>query len=156
MKLSAVTSAVVVATGLLACTVASADTLKKISDSGKITLAYRESSVPFSYLSSPGAPVGFALWFYNYSTFRGRHGIYLEDLFVVPEARGLGAGKALLRRLAQRCQDEGLARLEWSVLDWNAPAIGFYRRIGAVGMDEWTVQRLEGEALHALASHDAL
>lgn len=98
-----------------------------------------------------GRPVGFALWFYNYSTFRGRHGIYLEDLFVVPEARGLGAGKALLRRLAQRCQEEGLARLEWSVLDWNAPSIAFYDSLGASAQSEWIVRRLTGEPLAALA-----
>lgn len=99
-----------------------------------------------------GAAVGFALWFYSFSTFRGRHGIYLEDLFVRPEARGLGAGKALLRVLAKRCVDEGLARLEWSVLDWNAPAIGFYDGLGAAAMDEWTVRRLDGQALEALAA----
>lgn len=98
-----------------------------------------------------GRPVGFALWFYNYSTFRGRHGIYLEDLFVVPEARGLGAGKALLRRLAQRCQEEELARLEWSVLDWNAPSIAFYDSLGASAQSEWIVRRLTGEPLAALA-----
>jgi GNAT superfamily N-acetyltransferase len=98
-----------------------------------------------------GKPVGFALWFYNYSTFRGRHGIYLEDLFVVPEARGLGAGKALLRRLAQRCQDEGLARLEWSVLDWNAPSIAFYDSLGASAQTEWIVRRLTDAPLKALA-----
>jgi GNAT superfamily N-acetyltransferase len=98
-----------------------------------------------------GTPVGFALWFYNYSTFRGRHGIYLEDLFVVPEARGLGAGKALLRRLAQRCQDEGLARLEWSVLDWNAPSIAFYDSLGASAQTEWIVRRLTDAPLKALA-----
>ena len=98
-----------------------------------------------------GKPVGFALWFYNYSTFRGRHGIYLEDLFVVPEARGLGAGKALLRRLAERCRDEGLARLEWAVLDWNAPAIAFYDSLGAGAQSEWIIRRLTGEPLKALA-----
>ncbi len=98
-----------------------------------------------------GRPVGFALWFYNYSTFRGRHGIYLEDLFVVPEARGLGAGKALLRRLAQRCEEEGLARLEWSVLDWNASSIAFYDSLGASAQSEWIVRRLTGEPLAALA-----
>ena len=98
-----------------------------------------------------GKPVGFALWFYNYSTFRGRHGIYLEDLFVVPEARGLGAGKALLRRLAQRCVEEGLARLEWAVLDWNAPAIAFYDSLGAGAQKEWIVRRLTDEPLRALA-----
>ena len=97
-------------------------------------------------------PVGFAVWFYNYSTFRGRHGIYLEDLFVRPEARGLGAGKALLRRLAERCRDEGLARLEWAVLNWNAPAIAFYDSLGAGAQTEWTVRRLTGPALEALAT----
>ncbi|MFN3523474.1 MAG: GNAT family N-acetyltransferase [Phenylobacterium sp.] len=99
-----------------------------------------------------GEPVGFALWFYNYSTFRGRHGIYLEDLFVKPEARGLGAGKALLRQLARRCVAEGLGRLEWAVLDWNAPSIAFYDSLGAGAQDEWTVRRLDGEALARLAA----
>jgi len=98
-----------------------------------------------------GTAVGFALWFYNVSTFEGRYGIYLEDLFVRPEARGLGAGKALLRRLAERCVAEGLARLEWSVLDWNAPAIGFYDSLGAGSQTEWTVRRLTGDALARLA-----
>jgi GNAT superfamily N-acetyltransferase len=98
-----------------------------------------------------GEPVGFALWFYNYSTFRGRHGIYLEDLFVRPQARGRGAGKALLARLARRCLDEGLGRLEWAVLDWNAPAIGFYDRLGAEAASEWTLRRLMDEPLERLA-----
>ena len=98
-----------------------------------------------------GAPVGFALWFYNYSTFRGRHGIYLEDLFVVPEARGKGAGLALLKGLARRCADEGLARLEWAVLNWNAPAIAFYDGLGAGAQTEWTVRRLTDGALTKLA-----
>jgi GNAT superfamily N-acetyltransferase len=97
-----------------------------------------------------GKPVGFALWFYTFSTFVGRHGIYLEDLFVVPGARGSGAGQALLSGLARRCVEEGLGRLEWSVLDWNAPAIGFYDRLGADAMDGWTVRRLHGEALARL------
>lgn len=99
-----------------------------------------------------GQPVGFALWFYNYSTFRGRAGIYLEDLFVKPEARGLGAGKALLRRLAQRCVEADLGRLEWAVLDWNAPSIAFYDSLGAAAKDDWTVRRLDGEALARLAA----
>jgi len=99
-----------------------------------------------------GEPVGFALWFYNYSTFRGRAGIYLEDLFVKPEARGVGAGKALLRRLAQRCVDADLARLEWAVLNWNAPSIAFYDSLGASAKDDWTVRRLDGDALTALAA----
>jgi len=98
-----------------------------------------------------GAPVGFALWFYNLSTFTGRHGIYLEDLYVRPEARGLGAGKALLAGLARRCVDEGLTRLEWAVLNWNAPAIGFYDSLGAGAKTEWTVRQLTGEALARLA-----
>ena len=98
-----------------------------------------------------GKPAGFALWFYNFSTFRGRHGIYLEDLFVRPEFRSRGLGKALLRHLARRCVAEGLPRLEWWVLDWNEPALRFYRSIGAVPMDEWTVQRVTGKALERLA-----
>lgn len=98
-----------------------------------------------------GQPVGFALWFYNYSTFVGRHGIYLEDLFVRPSARGSGAGKALLANLAKRCVDEDLGRLEWSVLDWNAPSIAFYDSLDAAAMDEWIVRRLTGEALRKLA-----
>jgi GNAT superfamily N-acetyltransferase len=99
-----------------------------------------------------GEPVGLALWFYNYSTFRGRHGIYLEDLFVVPAARGKGAGKALLQGLARRCAAQGLARLEWSVLNWNAPSIAFYDSLGAGAQTEWTVRRLDGEALGRLAA----
>jgi GNAT superfamily N-acetyltransferase len=98
-----------------------------------------------------GEPAGFALWFYNFSTFRGRHGIWLEDLYVRPGFRSQGIGKALMAGLARRCLDEGLARLEWWVLDWNAPAIEVYRSIGAVPMDEWTVQRLTGDALARLA-----
>jgi GNAT superfamily N-acetyltransferase len=99
-----------------------------------------------------GAPVGFALWFYNFSTFVGRHGIYLEDLFVRPDARGSGAGKALLAGLARRCVDENLGRLEWAVLDWNAPSIAFYDSLGAAAMDDWIVRRMTGEALRKLAS----
>jgi GNAT superfamily N-acetyltransferase len=98
-----------------------------------------------------GAPVGFALWFYNYSTFEGAFGIYLEDLFVVPEARGTGAGLALMRRLARRCRDEGLKRVEWAVLDWNAPTIAFYDRLGATAKTEWITRQLAGAALAQLA-----
>ncbi len=96
--------------------------------------------------------VGIAVWFLNYSTWTGRSGIYLEDLFVYAGERGHGYGKALLQRLARLCVERGYRRLEWSVLDWNQPAIGFYRSIGAVGMDEWTVQRLSGDALARLAA----
>ncbi len=98
-----------------------------------------------------GAPVGFAFWFYNFSTFEGRHGLFLEDLFVIPEARGTGAGLALMRRLARRCRDEGLVRMEWQVLDWNAPTISFYDRLGAGAKTEWITRSLSGEALAALA-----
>ncbi|MFI4950310.1 MAG: GNAT family N-acetyltransferase [Caulobacterales bacterium] len=98
-----------------------------------------------------GVPVGFALWFYSYSTFRGRAGIHLEDLFVTPSARGLGAGKALLRRLAQRCMDADLGRLEWAVLDWNQAAIEFYDSLDAIALNDWTTRRLYGEALQKLA-----
>jgi GNAT superfamily N-acetyltransferase len=98
-----------------------------------------------------GEAVGFALWFYNVSTFEGRYGLYLEDLFVRPQARGRGVGLALLRRLAQRCCDEGLARLEWAVLDWNELAINFYDALGATAKSEWITRRLSGAALAALA-----
>ena len=103
-----------------------------------------------------GQAAGFALFFHNFSTFLGKRGLYLEDLFVRPAFRGSGLGRHLMASLARIAVQRDCGRFEWSVLDWNAPAIGFYRRIGAVGMHEWTVQRLEGEALHALASHDAL
>jgi GNAT superfamily N-acetyltransferase len=99
-----------------------------------------------------GEPVGLAVWFYNYSTFKGRHGIYLEDLFVRPEARGKGAGKALLANLARRCIDEGLPRLDWAVLDWNAPSIAFYDSLGAEALDDWIIRRLGGDALRRLAA----
>jgi len=99
-----------------------------------------------------GAAIGFALFFHNFSTFEGRPGLYLEDLFVAPEARGLGAGKALLVRLAQLAVERDCARLEWWVLDWNTPAIDFYRSLGARPMDEWTVNRVDGPALLALAA----
>lgn len=98
-----------------------------------------------------GEAAGFALWFYNYSTFRGTHGIYLEDLFVWPELRGKGIGKAMLAHLAKRAVGEGCARLEWWVLDWNAPSIAFYESLGAKAMEDWTVFRLTGEALIRLA-----
>jgi GNAT superfamily N-acetyltransferase len=100
-----------------------------------------------------GAPQGFALFFHNFSTFEGRPGIYLEDLFVRPEARGSGLGKALLAALAQIAVKRDCARLEWSVLDWNDPAIQFYKKLGARPMDEWTVFRVDGNALAKLAGH---
>jgi GNAT superfamily N-acetyltransferase len=99
-----------------------------------------------------GRVAGFALWFRNYSTWLGRPGIYLEDLYVAPELRGHGYGRALLAELAALCVERGYGRLEWWVLDWNEPAIGFYESLGATAMDEWTVHRLAGRALHALAA----
>ena len=99
-----------------------------------------------------GEVVGFALWFLNFSTWLGRHGIYLEDLYVRPSARGQGHGRALLAELAGIAVGRGYGRLEWWVLDWNEPALSFYRSLGAVPMDEWTVHRVTGDALRALAS----
>jgi GNAT superfamily N-acetyltransferase len=96
---------------------------------------------------------GMALWFVSYSTWRGRHGIWLEDLFVQPSARGLGLGKGLLAALAAETVGRGYARLEWNVLDWNAPALAFYRSLGADPLAGWTVHRLSGTALQALARH---
>jgi GNAT superfamily N-acetyltransferase len=102
-----------------------------------------------------GEPVGFALWFHNYSTFAGRPGLYLEDLFVRPAFRGHGYGEALLRHLAGIALERGCARFEWSVLDWNEPALAFYRKLGAIGMDGWTVHRVSGDALAVLAATTA-
>jgi GNAT superfamily N-acetyltransferase len=102
-----------------------------------------------------GAAAGFALWFRNFSTFRGRHGIYLEDLFVRPAYRGRGIGRALLVGLARRCEAEGLPRLEWSVLNWNEPALRFYASLGAEPMSGWTIHRLGGEPLARLAGEGA-
>ena len=105
-------------------------------------------------VEADGEPVGFAFWFYNVSTFEGRHGLYLEDLYVRPAARGKGAGKALLAALARRCVKEGLARMEWAVLDWNAPSIAFYDSLGATAKTEWITRRLSGEALERLAADE--
>jgi len=99
-----------------------------------------------------GEPVGFALFFHNFSTFRGKPGIYLEDLFVMPEHRGGGVGGALFERLASIAVERGCERFEWAVLDWNADAIGFYERLGARPNADWTIYRLSGEALRQLAS----
>jgi len=116
------------------------DTLFGARPAAEVLLAHRGAE-----------PAGFALFFHNYSTFLARPGIYLEDLFVRPEHRGLGVGRTLLAELARLAAARDCGRLEWSVLDWNAPAIGFYRKLGAVAMDQWTVFRLTGTALTRLA-----
>jgi GNAT superfamily N-acetyltransferase len=108
----------------------------------EVTLAFASGDVP----------AGFALWFHSYSTFLARPGIYLEDLFVFPEFRGCGLGKRLLTSLARTAVERGYGRVEWAVLDWNADAIGFYRSLGAVAMDQWTTFRLTGDALQTLGS----
>ncbi|MER6731327.1 GNAT family N-acetyltransferase [Streptomyces puniciscabiei] len=116
---------------------------------------FGERPAAFAHLAvddATGQAVGFALWFLNFSTWRGVHGIYLEDLYVRPSARGGGHGRALLTELARICVERGYGRLEWSVLDWNRPAIGFYEALGARPQDEWTVYRLTDEALAALGS----
>ncbi|POX65165.1 GNAT family N-acetyltransferase [Streptomyces sp. Ru62] len=116
---------------------------------------FGERPAAFAHMAvdeASGEPVGFALWFLNFSTWRGVHGIYLEDLYVRPEARGGGHGRALLAELARICVERGYERLEWSVLNWNRPAIGFYEALGARPQDEWTVYRLTDESLTALGS----
>ena len=116
---------------------------------------FGERPAAYAHLSvddTTGEVVGYAIWFLNFSTWRGVHGIYLEDLYVRPTARGAGHGKALLTELARLCVERGYARLEWSVLNWNAPTIAFYESIGARPQDEWTVYRLTDEAL-VKASH---
>jgi GNAT superfamily N-acetyltransferase len=113
---------------------------------------FGESPVLFCDIAEwDGEPAGFAAWFVNFSTFSGRPGIYLEDLFVRPALRGKGIGKALLVHLAKQCVANGWSRLQWAVLDWNTPSIEFYKSLGAVMMDEWTICRLSGEALTRLA-----
>ncbi len=117
------------------------------------TALFGRSPALFGHVAEvEGEVVGFALWFLNFSTWRGTHGIYLEDLFVRPAHRGSGLGRALLNGLARECDARGYARLEWSVLDWNTPAIDFYEAAGAVGMHEWTVHRLTGQALRDFAT----
>ena len=98
-----------------------------------------------------GEPAGFSVWFLNFSTFRGKHGLYVEDLFVRPPFRGRGIGKALMARLAKKCVEQKLARFEWAVLDWNKPSIAFYKSIGAQVMDDWRICRLTGKALQDFA-----
>ncbi|MEV0316916.1 GNAT family N-acetyltransferase [Streptomyces sp. NPDC050658] len=116
---------------------------------------FGERPAAFAHIAqddASGEVVGFSLWFLNFSTWRGVHGIYLEDLYVRPEARGGGHGKALLTELARICVQRGYERLEWSVLDWNEPSINFYKSLGALPQDEWTVYRLTDGALAELGA----
>ena len=120
----------------------------RLSEEQLTAALFGDSAKLFGHVATDGgAVVGMALWFLNFSTWRGTHGIYLEDLYVQPRHRGSGLGRELLRTLAELCVERGYDRLEWAVLDWNAPAIGFYDQLGAAAMDEWTVRRLTGEAL---------
>ncbi|TJZ81451.1 GNAT family N-acetyltransferase [Rhodococcus oryzae] len=116
------------------------------------TALFGENPSAFCHVvEEAGDVIGLALWFRNFSTWDGVHGIYLEDLFVLPERRGAGHGKALLAALAKECADNGYSRLSWSVLNWNAPSIAFYESLGATAQDEWTTYRLSGDALGSLA-----
>jgi GNAT superfamily N-acetyltransferase len=124
----------------------------ELTDELLSTALFAEHPAAFCHVADEdGAVVGMALWFVNFSTWVGKHGIYLEDLFVTPDARRHGHGRALLATLAAIAVERGYGRLEWAVLDWNEPALEFYRSIAAVPLDEWTVHRITGEALAALA-----
>jgi GNAT superfamily N-acetyltransferase len=125
---------------------ATADDLRAALFAGQPALFGHVAEAPDGY-----GLAGFAVWFLNYSTWDGHHGIYLEDLYVRPRHRGTGLGKALLAALAAECVDRGLTRLQWWVLDWNEPSIAFYRALGAEPMDDWTVMRVSGEALARLS-----
>lgn len=143
--------------GILACIQALADyerepdAVENTVDLLTETLFGAEPQAFAHVVEREGVIVGIALWFLTYSTWTGRHGIWLEDLYVDDAQRGRGYGKALISALAALCVERGYSRLEWTVLDWNEPAIGFYRSIGATPMNEWTTQRLTGEQLAALA-----
>tara|TARA_Y100001949_G_scaffold11755_1_gene8770 strand:+ start:46668 stop:47150 length:483 start_codon:yes stop_codon:yes gene_type:complete len=117
------------------------------------SLFAKDASASALICERDGQPIGYAVYFFNYSTWLGRNGLYLEDLYVTPEARGTGAGKALLKHLARLAVSRGCGRFEWSVLDWNEPAIRFYEALGARPQEEWTTYRLTGDALKALAEH---
>ena len=132
-----------------------ADTVDATADDIATALFGKEPRLFCDIAEWNGEAAGFAVWFLNFSTFRGRHGIYLEDLFVRPAFRGRGLGKALMAHLATRCITQGLARFEWSVLDWNAPSIAFYKSIGADVMDDWKICRLSGPALQNFAAKDS-
>jgi GNAT superfamily N-acetyltransferase len=128
------------------------DTVETTAADLRATLFGAAPSVFAHVVEKDARIVAIAVWFLNYSTWTGRNGLYLEDLFVREEERRYGYGKALLRALAQVCVERGYRRFEWAVLDWNESAIGFYRSIGAVGLDEWRVQRLSGDALARMAA----
>jgi len=140
--------------------------VKELADYEKLTVEATEQAIADAlFCEAPrlycdiaewsGEGAGFATWFLNYSTFRGSHGIYIEDIFVRPAFRGNGIGQALMARLARLCVERGYTRCEWAVLDWNAPSIAFYKSIGAQLMDEWKICRLSGEALAAFARRGA-
>jgi GNAT superfamily N-acetyltransferase len=114
------------------------------------TLFTSQPQVFCDLIEYQGEVAGMAIWFLNYSTWQGKHGIYLEDLFIRPEFRGRGLGKSLLIHLAEICEEKGYGRLQWWVLDWNSPAIEFYKNLGAEAMSEWTVFRVSGESLNKL------
>ncbi|WP_394615642.1 GNAT family N-acetyltransferase [Lentzea sp. JNUCC 0626] len=119
------------------------------------TALFGERPALFGHVAEvDGQVVGIALWFLNFSTWDGVHGVYLEDLYVTPDQRGNGLGKKLLQALAQECVEQNYTRLQWWVLNWNEPSIGFYKSLGAIPMDEWTTMRVTGAALSALASAD--
>ena len=144
--------------GILACITALAvyekepDAVDNTADDLTVTLFGPEPRAFAHVVERDGQIVGIAVWFITYSTWTGRHGIWLEDLFVLESERGRGYGKALMRALAAVCIERGYSRFEWTVLDWNEPAIGFYRSLGVTAMSEWTTQSLTGDALTALAS----
>lgn len=139
----------------MVCELADYEKLRHEVDAGEADLAaalFGANPRVFAEVAQwDGEIAGFSLWFYNYSTFRGRHGVYLEDLYVRPAFRGRGVGKALLSSLAQRCVAEGLPRFQWQVLDWNTPSIEFYESLGARLTPQWLGCRIEGEALSRLA-----
>jgi GNAT superfamily N-acetyltransferase len=118
----------------------------------KNTIFADDAKVHCDLVEVDGEIAGMAIWFLNYSTWQGKHGIYLEDLYVKPEFRGRGYGKALLQHLAAICNERGYGRFQWWVLDWNSPAIEFYRALGAESMSEWTVYRVSGDALKRLGN----
>ncbi|KAB7767722.1 GNAT family N-acetyltransferase [Xanthomonas sp. LMG 12461] len=128
------------------------DAVQTDEDGLRATLFGADARAQALICEADGQPIGYAVYFYNYSTWLGRNGLYLEDLYVDPAHRGVGAGKALLQHLARQAVAKGCGRFEWSVLDWNQPAIDFYEAVGARAQDEWTVYRLQGEALARFAA----